>query len=221
MADTSRDVTVPFQIESQLVVAVCARISIPLRPRPRVDEPTNWYIQIAGRLKPGVTLEQVKGNLAGPFEQAARAGMAGLHGRPQRDQSASCRATSATGTRVPHLLVLPGARGIYDLGPHVVAIGVDPQRDRRAAVVDRVRQRRQPAAVARRGALQGSVGAPVDGRIAASTGPSAADRKPAALGHRRRCSALRSATGARSCCRSARTPRSTARCWPSSPASAC
>ena len=51
-----------------------------LRPRRSraSNEPTNWYIQIAGRLKPGVTLEQVKGNLAGPFQQAARAGMDGF-----------------------------------------------------------------------------------------------------------------------------------------------
>lgn len=107
MADTPRDVTVPFAIESQLVATVAPA-------KPRIMEPTNWYIQIAGRLKPGVRIEQVKGNLAGPFEQAARAGMdsymAGL-----TDEQRKLSRNQREGSAVPELLTLPGARGIYDL----------------------------------------------------------------------------------------------------------
>ena len=111
-ADLARDITVPLVKESQLI-AVTATSPVP--PKPRVDEPTNWYIQIAGRLKPGVTLDQVRGNLAGPFQQAARAGMegymAGLTDAQRQLSFNRDRKVSA----VPELLVLPGSRGIYDL----------------------------------------------------------------------------------------------------------
>ncbi len=86
---------------------------------------------------------------------------------------------------------------------HLIPLGVRPQRHRHPAAVDRVRQRREPAAVARGRTLPRSVGATVDGRIAAPAGAAAADGEPAAVRHRRRCLASRWATGARSCCRSA------------------
>ncbi|MGQ0736586.1 MAG: ABC transporter permease, partial [Acidobacteriota bacterium] len=107
MADAPRDVTVPFVIEPQLVTSTG-------NAKPRLDEPTHWYIQVVGRLKPGATAAQVKGNLAGPFEQAARAGMdaymAGL-----TDEQRNLSRNQREGTAVPQLLVLPGQRGIYDL----------------------------------------------------------------------------------------------------------
>ena len=113
LAEQSRDVFVPFAIESQLIV--------PSAPgpsggpaKPRIDEPTNWYLQIAGRLKPGATAEQVKGNLAGPFEQAARAGMDSYFAGLTDDQRKLSR-NQREGTAVPELLVLPGGRGVYDL----------------------------------------------------------------------------------------------------------
>src|SRR5262249_40306542 len=45
----------------------------PQGPKPRMTEPTSWWLLTMGRLKPGVTLEQVGGNLEGPFVAAARA----------------------------------------------------------------------------------------------------------------------------------------------------
>lgn len=115
MADTPRDVTVPFVREKELYLATASPfVTAAAPPRHRLDEPTNWYIQIAGRLKPGVTLEQVKGNLGGPFQQAARAGMDGFMAgltADERKLSRNQRDTSA----VPELLALPGARGVYDL----------------------------------------------------------------------------------------------------------
>src|SRR5688500_5211703 len=76
MADNSRDVFVPFLKEPQLVTPSAPGPAGAPPQKPRTEEPTNWDQQIAGRLKPGTTIEQVKGNLAGPFEQAARGGMA-------------------------------------------------------------------------------------------------------------------------------------------------
>ena len=113
MADTPRDVVVPFVIESQLVTQ--APPSPTAKPvKPRLQEPTNWYIQIAGRLKPGVTLEQAKGNLAGPFQQAAQAGMDGYMAGLTDDERKLSR-NQREGKSMPELLVLPGDRGIYNL----------------------------------------------------------------------------------------------------------
>jgi predicted permease len=113
MADTTRDVWVPYLIESQLVTPGPIEPGAP-PAKPRVEQPTNWYLQIAGRLKPGVTLEQVKGNLAGPFQQAARAGMDSYMSALTEDQRKLSR-NQRDGKSVPELLVLSGARGIYDL----------------------------------------------------------------------------------------------------------
>ena len=107
MADTPRDVTVPFAIEPRLVPAVATA-------KPRIDEPTSWYLQVGGRLKPGATLAQVKGNLAGPFEQAARNGMDSYMTGLTDDERKLAR-NQRDGSAVPELLVLPGSRGIYDL----------------------------------------------------------------------------------------------------------
>jgi predicted permease len=113
MADTPRDVTVPLVIEQQLIPAGPNPFNN-APPKPRLGEPTNWYIQIAGRLKPGVTLEQMKGNLAGPFQAAARAGMAGyMAGLSDAERKLS--RNQREGSSVPQLLVLPGAQGIYNL----------------------------------------------------------------------------------------------------------
>jgi predicted permease len=113
MADTPRDVTVPLVIEQQLIPAGPNPFNN-APPKPRLGEPTNWYIQIAGRLKPGVTLEQMKGNLAGPFQEAARAGMAGyMAGLSDAERKLS--RNQREGSSVPQLLVLPGAQGIYNL----------------------------------------------------------------------------------------------------------
>jgi predicted permease len=113
MGDTVRDVTVPYKIEPQLVTTPPAPPGS-VAAKPRVDEPTNWYLQIAGRLKPGATIAQVKGNLTGPFEAAARAGMGSFEAGLTDDQRKLSR-YQREGDAVPQLLTLPGARGIYDL----------------------------------------------------------------------------------------------------------
>ncbi len=118
MADTARDVTVPFTIESQLVTPPPGH-----RSKPRVDDPTYWYIQIAGRLKPGATLEQVKGNLTGPFEEAARNGMSSyMTGLTERN--ASCRAISVTAS-------LGAATAGAARAVAAFTISIAPRRDRR------------------------------------------------------------------------------------------
>lgn len=109
----ARDVTVPLVLEPQLVPAT-PNIITAAAPKTRISEPTNWYIQIAGRLKSGATLEQMRGTLAGPFQRAAREGMQGyMAGLSDADRKLS--RNQREGSSVPELLVLPGTRGIYDL----------------------------------------------------------------------------------------------------------
>ena len=113
MAELSRDVFVPFVKEPELVTPSAPGLS-QAPAKPRVDEPTTWYLQIAGRLKPGTTLDQVKGNLAGPFQQAARSGMDAYNAGLTDDQR-KLSFNRQRGSAVPELLVLPGERGIYNL----------------------------------------------------------------------------------------------------------
>lgn len=84
----------------------------PQAKAPRVQQPTYYWLQVIGRLKPGATIEQVQGNLAGPFEQAARQGMGSyLAALPAEQQALS---EHQNRTEVPQLVVSSAARGIYD-----------------------------------------------------------------------------------------------------------
>lgn len=99
---TAPDVTVPLAFQPMLTGGT------------DLNQPTSWWLQQMGRLRPGVTIAQVTSNLDGPFRAAARAGMqaytSGLTAA-QRQLSTN----RERGSAVPHLLVQSGARGIYDL----------------------------------------------------------------------------------------------------------
>jgi predicted permease len=100
---TAPDVTVSLALDSQFNVG-----------QTRSSEPTYWWLQMLGRLEPGVTYEQVRGNLEGVFPQTARNEMdsytAGLTDAERRLSSNQRRRTA-----VPQLLVSDGRRGVYDL----------------------------------------------------------------------------------------------------------
>ncbi len=96
----ARDVTLPIALDTRV------------RGEARLDKPTNWFVQVMGRLKPGVTAEQVQGNLDGVFRQQARAGMdAYLAALPEKDRQT---AVNVSRTEIPRLIVEDGSRGIYD-----------------------------------------------------------------------------------------------------------
>src|SRR4029453_5410364 len=80
---------------------------------PRLSAPTNWWLQVMGRLKPGVTAAQVQANLETVFQHTARAGfdefMASLPAAAPSNSRYQHR------TEAPRLVVGPGARGIYDV----------------------------------------------------------------------------------------------------------
>jgi predicted permease len=103
LADTAPEVMIPLAMDGRLNLAQARRLG----------EPTTWWLLAMGRLKPGMTFEQVIGNLEGPFQASARAGMdsymAGLTPR-QRGLSINQR----RGDAVPRLVARAGAKGIYD-----------------------------------------------------------------------------------------------------------
>ena len=101
--DDAADVHLPLSLDG------------PLGEDTRMGDATSWWVQIMGRLKPGVTPTQVQGNLDGVFQATARAGMEGyLAGLTEEQRS---RARNRNRTDVPRLLVDSGARGIYDPRP--------------------------------------------------------------------------------------------------------
>ena len=99
------DVAVPLALEAQLSTGQPAQ--------PRLNQPTYWWLQVMGRLKPGATASQVQGNLEGVFQQTARAGLSTyLASLPESERSTS---NNRNRKDVPHLLVSSGSRGVYDV----------------------------------------------------------------------------------------------------------
>ena len=79
----------------------------------RISQGTQYWLQMIGRLKPGVTIENVKGNLDGVFQQAARDGMASyMAGLTDEERGLSTNRRETT--RVPELAPGSASHGIYD-----------------------------------------------------------------------------------------------------------
>ena len=101
------DVTVPIALDPQITPI--------LSGPPRVNQPTSWWLQVMGRLRPGGTTAQVQANLETVFQRAAKAGFdAFVAALPEAE-----RATSGVRSRsvVPQLRVDSGSRGVYDANP--------------------------------------------------------------------------------------------------------
>ena len=96
------DVTLPLSMDPVLNVS-----------QTRTTEGTWWWVHVFGRLGPDATLDQVRGNLEGVFQEAARAGMAKYEGGLTADQRA-LNANQRRGNDVPRLVVSSGAHGVYD-----------------------------------------------------------------------------------------------------------
>ena len=81
----------------------------------RLDQPTFWWLQVFGRLKPGVTASQVEGNLNGTFQQVAREGMSSFLGSvPEAVRNST---SNRSRTDVSRLSVTSMARGLVDTDP--------------------------------------------------------------------------------------------------------
>jgi predicted permease len=108
-SDQGSDISVPMSLDPQL--------NSESGP-PRLSQPTYWWLQVMGRLKPDVTAAQVQGNLEGPFQHTARAGLDSY----MQTLSDAERGTqmNRSRTNVPRLLVQSGARGVYDVNTNDV-----------------------------------------------------------------------------------------------------
>jgi predicted permease len=103
------DVTVPLAFD--------ARFSPPVRIEiPRMQQPTYWWLQVVGRLKPGVSIEQAAANFATVFQRTAIAGMAEFQSSLTTDEMI-LSTNRQRGTAVPELLIKSAAHGYYDLIP--------------------------------------------------------------------------------------------------------
>jgi predicted permease len=105
------DLTLPLALDPQLNPTAAGPPSSP----PRLSQPTYYWLQVIGRLKPGATIEQVAGNLEGVFQQAAREGMATyLASLPPAERESS---SNRNRTEVSRLQVSSAAHGFYDNDP--------------------------------------------------------------------------------------------------------
>jgi predicted permease len=80
----------------------------------RMNDATNWWLLLMGRLKSGRTTAQVQGNLESAFHSAAQQGLTDyMNGLSASDRQLSLN--RLRGTAVPSLVVTSGAHGAYDL----------------------------------------------------------------------------------------------------------
>jgi predicted permease len=102
----------------QLAIGTAPDITVPLTLDSRLDdshrlaEGTSWWLQVMGRLKPGVSATQVQGSLNGVFQQAARVNW----NEKLTSLNDAERSLSRYRDRraVPQLHVDSGRHGIYD-----------------------------------------------------------------------------------------------------------
>ena len=107
----AHDITMPLAMDRQYGGG--ARPGGP----PRLDQSATWWLQVMGRMRPGVTSEQVQGNFEGPFQAEARIGWATYYGSLKPDEQSAAR--NQNRAKVPRLRIQPGARGIYDVSNDV------------------------------------------------------------------------------------------------------
>src|SRR5439155_23063704 len=97
---TPPDITLPLALEARIGDAK------------QLQQATSWWLQAIGRLKPGVSAEQVQGSLDGLFQETARAAWSAYY--TGLNEAARAQSNNQNHSAVPHLRVDSGARGIYD-----------------------------------------------------------------------------------------------------------
>jgi predicted permease len=85
-------------------------------PPARMTQPTHWWLQMVGRSKPGISLEQVRANFATVFQHTAKAGMADYQASLTAEEKA-LSINKPRGESLPELLVKPAGHGYYDIDP--------------------------------------------------------------------------------------------------------
>ena len=167
------DVTVPLAFDA--LFAPPARVEIP-----RMRQPTYWWLQLVGRLKPGVSIEQAGANFAMVFQRTALAGMAAYQSSLTADEKA-LSTNRQRGTAVPELLINRAAHGYYDVLPQTrrsagflsVVVVIGP--------AGRLRQRRESPPDTWDRANPGDLGASLAWRHPRPAAPSAAHGESSSL----------------------------------------
>jgi predicted permease len=85
-------------------------------PLPRMSQPTYWWLQVFGRLKPGSTIEQARANFTTVFQNTAKAGMAEYQASLKPEEKILTY-NRQRGNNVPVLLIKSAAHGYYDIDP--------------------------------------------------------------------------------------------------------
>ena len=105
------DISMPLALDTQLAAR---HAPPPGREPPRLSQPTYWWLQVMGRLKPGVTAGAGAGNLEGVFQHTARAGSIRIS-KSLTDERARRVAAAIARTSAAAAASTPGARGVYDV----------------------------------------------------------------------------------------------------------
>jgi predicted permease len=106
------DIALPLALDPQLDVSLPPPPGQPQQPE-RLAQPTYWWLQVMGRLKPGVTAAHVQANLGTVFQNTARAGLDSY--LKSLSDTARNTAMNRSRTEVPNLLVDSAKRGVYDV----------------------------------------------------------------------------------------------------------
>ncbi|MEZ5319866.1 MAG: ABC transporter permease [Vicinamibacterales bacterium] len=117
LGDSGPDVIVPLAFDQRFNPPRAVPAGESPEP-PRMSQPTYWWLEVIGRLKPGETIARVQANLGSVFQAEARAGMAQYVSsltEAERNLSYNRR----RGDAVPDLLVRPAAHGFYDVNPQM------------------------------------------------------------------------------------------------------
>src|SRR5262249_25310864 len=104
---TAPDVTLPLSLDTQLGGNAFGD------GKPRMMDPSSWWLQLMGRLKPGATSAQVRGNLEGIFRDSARQGFESYMADLKEEERSASR--NRNRTEIPQLRADSGSRGIYDV----------------------------------------------------------------------------------------------------------
>jgi predicted permease len=99
------DISLPLGLEPRFNAGLNA-------PSTRLSQATFWWLEVMGRLKPGVTPPQVEGNLAGVFQASARSSFASFLASLTPEERT--RTLRQDRSQVPDLLADSGSRGVYD-----------------------------------------------------------------------------------------------------------
>jgi predicted permease len=108
------DVTVPLSFDA--VFSPPAPLPNARAAIPRMNQPTYWWLQLAGRLKAGASIEQARANFTTVFQNTAKAGMAEYQSSLTADEK-SLSFNRQRGDAVPELLVKSAAHGYYEIDP--------------------------------------------------------------------------------------------------------